>query len=129
MNALEHTASTRIEQNEYEQNVNVLHLNLSASPAPCVPTRPQGSLDCVTNSAWLRWDGSKGAESYTVLAVGNHGHNASCTSSEASCNVPDLECGTIYTFYVSAVNSHCHSNHSDTFELESGTTTLHHMCD
>ena len=66
---------------------------------------------------------------YTVLAVGNHGHNASCTSSEASCNVPDLECGTIYTFYVSAVNSHCHSNHSDTFELESGTTTLHHMCD
>ena len=92
---------------------------LFASPAPCVPTRPQGSLDCVTNSAWVAWDGSKGAESYTVMAMGAGGLlNTSCTStdqSSPSCNVPELECGTIYTFYVVATNAHCHSNHSDTF--------------
>ncbi|KAL7397583.1 hypothetical protein ABVT39_024505 [Epinephelus coioides] len=94
------------------------------SSAPCVPRNPQGRLDCVSNAAWVTWDASDGALSYFVLAQGVGGHNSSCSTASSPCNVPDLECGTLYTFHVTAVNKHCHSNHSTTFELETGPCAL-----
>uniref|UniRef100_A0A3Q3VMU0 Fibronectin type-III domain-containing protein n=1 Tax=Mola mola TaxID=94237 RepID=A0A3Q3VMU0_MOLML len=86
--------------------------------SPCVPMSAQGRLDCVTNSAWVTWDASDGALSYFVLAEEVGGHNSSCTTTFSPCSVPDLKCGTLYTFHVSAINKHCHSNHSTTFEIE-----------
>lgn len=87
-----------------------------------MPTNANGHLDCVSNSAWVTWDASDGALSYTILAQEDGGHNSSCTSTtSSSCNVPDLKCGTVYTFYVTAVNAHCHSNHNTSFEIETGT--------
>lgn len=95
-------------------------LSVSPSTAPCVPRNPEGRLDCVSNAAWVTWDASDGALSYFVLAQGVGGHNSSCSTASSPCNVPDLECGTLYTFHVTAVNKHCRSNHSTTFELETG---------
>uniref|UniRef100_A0A3Q3FJ84 Fibronectin type III domain containing 7b n=1 Tax=Labrus bergylta TaxID=56723 RepID=A0A3Q3FJ84_9LABR len=86
--------------------------------SPCVPTNVKGSLDCVSNSAWVTWDPSQGAHSYSVVANGVGGHTSNCTSASSPCEVPDLNCGTLYTFYVTAVNRHCNSSNSTTFELQ-----------
>lgn len=80
-------------------------------------------MDCVTNSAWVSWDVVKGAESYTVLAVGEDGHNSTCSSSNSTCNVPDLGCGRSYTFHVTASNDACVSPPSSSFQLETGKYT------
>ncbi|PWA21255.1 hypothetical protein CCH79_00009504 [Gambusia affinis] len=92
--------------------------------APCVPTKPNGHLDCVSNSAWVSWTASEGASSYYVLATAASGQNSSCTSSSSLCEIADLKCGTLYTFHVTAVNKHCSSNHSSTFEIETGPCAL-----
>ncbi|XP_061594975.1 fibronectin type III domain-containing protein 7-like [Cololabis saira] len=84
----------------------------------------EGRLDCVTNSAWVDWDNSAGASSYSVLAQADNGHNSSCTSSSSPCSVPDLKCGTLYTLHVTAKNEYCHSNHSTTFDIETGPCAL-----
>ncbi|XP_063747971.1 fibronectin type III domain-containing protein 7-like [Eleginops maclovinus] len=97
---------------------------VETSSAPCVPRKIEGRLDCVSNNAWVTWDPSKGALSYSVLATGIGGHNSSCTSTSSPCEVPDLECGTIYTIHVTAVNKHCRSNHSTPFELQTGPCAL-----
>ncbi|XP_056895182.1 fibronectin-like isoform X2 [Takifugu flavidus] len=94
------------------------------SSAPCVPTNANGHLDCVSNSAWVTWDASDGALSYTVLAQEVGGHNSSCASTSSPCSVPDLKCGTVYTFYITAINTHCHSNHNTSFEIETGPCAL-----
>ncbi|XP_035863315.1 uncharacterized protein LOC116038126 [Sander lucioperca] len=97
---------------------------VKTSSAPCVPRNAEGHLDCVSNSAWVAWDASEGALSYFVLAKGVGGHNSSCTTTTSPCNVPDLKCGTRYTFHVTAVNKYCNSNHSTPFELETGPCAL-----
>ncbi|XP_054458914.1 fibronectin-like [Anoplopoma fimbria] len=96
---------------------------VETSTAPCVPRNAQGRLDCISNSAWVTWDVSEGALSYYVMAGEVGGHNANCTTTSSPCNIPDLKCGTIYTFHVTAVNKHCRSNHT-TFELQTGPCAL-----
>ncbi|KAK9519631.1 hypothetical protein VZT92_022346 [Zoarces viviparus] len=96
---------------------------VETSTAPCVPRNARGNLDCVSNDAWVTWDVSEGALSYDVMAREVGGHNISGTSASSPYTIPDLKCGTLYTFYVTAVNKHCRSNHS-TFELETGPCAL-----
>ncbi|KAM3619311.1 uncharacterized protein V6R79_006036 [Siganus canaliculatus] len=97
---------------------------VTTSSAPCVPKNLRTHLDCISNSAWVEWDASDGALSYSVLAQEAGGHNSSCTSTSSQCNVPDLKCGTLYTFHATAVNDHCRSNRSTSFELETGPCAL-----
>lgn len=82
--------------------------------------KPEGRLDCVSNSVWVSWNPSQGAASYFVHAEAADGHNSNCTTSSSTCSVPDLKCGTQYTFNVIGVNQHCSSNHSTTFQIETG---------
>ncbi|XP_067309533.1 uncharacterized protein fndc7rs1 [Pseudorasbora parva] len=88
------------------------------------PQGVNGTVDCVTNSAWVSWDVVKGAESYTVLAVGDDGQNATCSSPNNTCNVPDLGCGKSYTFQVTASNAACMSPPSNSFQLETAPCAL-----
>ncbi|XP_071200535.1 mucin-3B [Salvelinus alpinus] len=97
---------------------------VAVSSAPCVPQNAKGSLDCISNSVWVSWDASTGAQTYTVLANGGGGVNSTCTSYSTACNVPDLACGTQYTFHVTAVNTHCQSSPSNTFQIETGPCSL-----
>ncbi|KAJ8270294.1 hypothetical protein GJAV_G00112640 [Gymnothorax javanicus] len=83
-----------------------------------------GNLDCVTNSIWVAWNPSRGAQRYTVLAHGAGGHNSSCSSSDISCNVPDLRCGVLYTFNVTASNHYCQSQANSSFEIETAPCVL-----
>ncbi|XP_016396758.1 fibronectin-like [Sinocyclocheilus rhinocerous] len=98
--------------------------DLSISSAPCIPQGVTGTVDCVTNSAWVSWDVDNGAESYTVLAVRDDGHNSTCSSSNSTCNVPDLGCGRSYTFHVTASNAACVSPPSNSFQLETAPCAL-----
>ncbi|KAG7513796.1 fibronectin type III domain-containing protein 7 [Solea senegalensis] len=92
--------------------------------APCSPSNATGDLDCVANSANVMWETSEGAHHYLVYAEGSDGHNSSCTSTSSHCEVLDLNCGTRYTFRVTAANAHCHSNQSSIFELVTGPCAL-----
>ncbi|XP_034439595.1 uncharacterized protein LOC117760582 [Hippoglossus hippoglossus] len=94
------------------------------SSAPCMPSNPKSHLDCVSNSAWVTWDDADGALSYFVYAEEMNGHNSTCTTTSSPCEVPDLKCGTRYTLHLKAMNEHCHSNHSATFELVTGPCSL-----
>ncbi|CAL8306274.1 unnamed protein product [Lota lota] len=100
------------------------------SSAPCVPQKPTGSLDCVTNSAWVSWDGSAGALRYTAVAEALGGdHGSSCTSlaSSPSCNIPNLKCGTEYAFHIVAANGDCLSGNSSAFTLQTGPCALENI--
>ncbi|KAG5847415.1 hypothetical protein ANANG_G00125810 [Anguilla anguilla] len=97
---------------------------VQVSSAPCVPQDVAGNLDCITNSVLVTWLPSQGAQSYTVLAQGMDGNNSSCSSTEPSCNVPDLRCGVLYTFNVTASNGHCQTQAETTFEIRTAPCDL-----
>ncbi|XP_041914101.1 uncharacterized protein LOC121678548 [Alosa sapidissima] len=97
---------------------------VQVSTAPCIPQSFHGSLDCVSNSVWVGWDSALGAESYTALAVREGGANSSCTSDDDTCGVPDLDCGALYTFSVTATNEYCSSTASTTFQIETAPCPL-----
>ncbi|KAM6948324.1 uncharacterized protein fndc7rs1 [Aplochiton taeniatus] len=91
---------------------------LDVQSAPCQPQNVQGALNCVTNSAWVSWNSAPGVERYTVLAVGEGGRVSNCTtSSNNTCEVPDLACSVRYTFAATASNGQCDSPPSTTFNI------------
>ncbi|XP_056598960.1 fibronectin type III domain-containing protein 7-like [Triplophysa dalaica] len=92
--------------------------------APCAPQGVNGTIDCITNSAWVSWNENSGAESYTVLAVGDDGDNSNCSTTNTTCSVPDLGCGKSYNFTVTASNTACQSTPSTSFQLETAPCAL-----
>ncbi|XP_015242186.1 PREDICTED: uncharacterized protein LOC107092315 [Cyprinodon variegatus] len=97
----------------------------SVQSAPCQPEGIRGHLDCVTNSAWISWNASPGAESYTVLAVGGDSHTANCTTStNTTCEVENLACGVSYNFTVTAKNSQCEGPPSASITLQTAPCSL-----
>lgn len=57
------------------------------------------------------------------MAVERDGANTSCSTTAQHCNIPDLLCGSTYTFHVTAMNSFCHSGPSNTFQIQTGANT------
>ncbi|KAG2461556.1 FNDC7 protein, partial [Polypterus senegalus] len=92
--------------------------------APCTPLNVKGYLDCVTNAAWVSWSQADGAEIYNVTAISSGGHQSSCTSTNVTCGVPDLQCGNKYTFSVTAISKDCLSMPSAPFDLETAPCIL-----
>ncbi|MED6260228.1 hypothetical protein ATANTOWER_008551, partial [Ataeniobius toweri] len=93
--------------------------------APCQPQGVRGHLNCVTNSAWISWDTVLGAESYTVLAVGDETYTANCTTStNTTCEVENLACGVSYNFTVTSKNSQCESPPSASISLKTAPCSL-----
>ncbi|XP_076840783.1 uncharacterized protein fndc7b [Brachyhypopomus gauderio] len=97
---------------------------VQVSSVPCIPEGEKGSLDCVTNSVWVSWQPTAGAESYAVLALASDGTNSTCSGTGLYCNVPQLDCGTTYTFRITALNSQCNSAPSNSFQIETGPCAL-----
>ncbi|XP_056336881.1 uncharacterized protein fndc7rs1 [Danio aesculapii] len=97
---------------------------VNINSAPCIPQGVNGTVDCVTNSAWVSWDVDNSTDTYTVLAVGDNGQNSTCISSNSVCHVPDLGCGRRFTFQVTASNGACVSLPSKSFKLETAPCAL-----
>ncbi|XP_056277189.1 fibronectin-like [Pseudoliparis swirei] len=86
---------------------------IGMSTAPCKPTNFTGHVDCGTNKGHFSWSESRGAGFYTVEVTGEHGHVASCSSSDASCAVK-LHCGRSYSASLVASTESCNSSkHAD----------------
>nr|XP_055057047.1 uncharacterized protein LOC129441425 [Misgurnus anguillicaudatus] len=98
--------------------------NFILPSAPCAPLMVNGTLDCVTNSAWVSWNLDNGTESYSVLAVSSDGQIRNCSTSNSSCKVADLGCSKIYNFSVTATTGSCQSPASSSFQLETGPCAL-----
>ncbi|XP_073727799.1 uncharacterized protein fndc7rs1 [Misgurnus anguillicaudatus] len=98
--------------------------NFILPSAPCAPLMVNGTLDCVTNSAWVSWNLDNGTESYSVLAVSSDGQIRNCSTSNSSCKVADLGCSKIYNFSVTATTGPCQSPASSSFQLETGPCAL-----
>ncbi|TMS09781.1 Fibronectin type III domain-containing protein 7 [Larimichthys crocea] len=98
---------------------------VSALSAPCQPQGISGRIDCVTNSAWISWNASAGADYYIVSAVGGDNLTASCTTStNTTCEVEDLACGALYNFTVTAYNRQCASQPSAIIQLQTAPCSL-----
>ncbi|KAE8290995.1 Fibronectin type III domain-containing protein 7 Precursor [Larimichthys crocea] len=98
---------------------------VSALSAPCQPQGISGRIDCVTNSAWISWNASAGADNYIVSAVGGDNLTASCTTStNTTCEVEDLACGALYNFTVTAYNRQCASQPSAIIQLQTAPCSL-----
>ncbi|KAF4097010.1 hypothetical protein G5714_022979 [Onychostoma macrolepis] len=86
--------------------------------APCVPFMVDVEMDCLSDSAWLTWEESAGAELYIATATHSDGQEYQCNSTESQCTVEQLQCGRFYNFSVIASNSQCDSPLSNTLQTE-----------
>ncbi|XP_016331309.1 uncharacterized protein LOC107680061 [Sinocyclocheilus anshuiensis] len=86
--------------------------------APCVPPMLDVEMDCLSDSAWLTWEESAGAELYIATATDSNGQVYQCNSTETQCTVEQLQCGRFYNFSVTASNSQCDSPMSNTLQSE-----------
>lgn len=96
---------------------------LIVSPAPCQPTHLAAQVECGSNKAHLSWQHVGSAMSYTAEVTGEHGHVASCSSTNSSCAVK-LHCGRSYNATVVAVTDSCNSTQSGLIQFDSGMRTL-----
>lgn len=70
-------------------------------------------MHCGNRSASLSWTGSVGAVSYVGLAQSDNGTTIYCHSTNTSCSLQGLVCGTVYNFTVKASDGICNSSYSD----------------
>ncbi|XP_057183469.1 G surface protein, allelic form 156-like [Triplophysa rosa] len=91
---------------------------LDVASVPCPPQDVESTLLCSSNSAHVEWHTSGGAESYEVQAISTDGHLTGCDSTNTSCVVSNLICGSIYDISVVAIDHNCNVSRST-------ITTLH----
>ena len=79
---------------------------------------------CGNNTATLSWKKTEGVQLYQASATPSLGGQVRyCNSTGSSCEFPGLECGETYKFTVTAHNSLCQSECSDSVEVETGRAT------
>lgn len=104
-----------------------LHLILNVPPAvPCAPTNVSMVTDCTNNTALVSWSPSLGAIWYMVKAQ-SHQNNVSCRTSDLTCNLDTLTCGTSYTIQVAAMDDSCTSIPSQVQRFHTGDTATIHL--
>ncbi|XP_034002008.1 fibronectin type III domain-containing protein 7-like [Trematomus bernacchii] len=75
--------------------------------APCAAENVEANLDCDNNTAEVSWSSANGADSYTVNAVEDEGHVASCETDELQCVLTGLHCGHTYNISLTSNSDHC----------------------
>lgn len=66
-------------------------------------------MDCYTLVAMVEWYPSDGALQYQVVATTASGHNVTCESSTANCELEGMLCGHSYSVSVRAMGETCSS--------------------
>ncbi|XP_029473493.1 fibronectin type III domain-containing protein 7-like [Rhinatrema bivittatum] len=88
--------------------------------APCIPRNVLTLLNCRTNVATLSWEDAPGAVNYVSTVTSPDGEQHSYNSTEATCDVSDLECGQTYAVTIRALDDQCSSADSATANLQMG---------
>ncbi|XP_056379485.1 uncharacterized protein LOC130275479 isoform X3 [Hyla sarda] len=91
--------------------------NVQIQSAPCAPENIHPSLNCTDNSVLVSWGPSSGAFNYTMSMADSYGYRSYCGTEDIMCQVPDLQCGEVYTVAVTAWNQVCSSKESSVTEL------------
>uniref|UniRef100_A0A8D3EA47 Fibronectin type-III domain-containing protein n=2 Tax=Scophthalmus maximus TaxID=52904 RepID=A0A8D3EA47_SCOMX len=91
----------------------------SLQSVPCVPTNVSVVMHCANNTALVSWSASRGAVQYSVTARSSHS-NTSCQTSDLSCRLKNLTCGSSYTVQVAAMDDNCSSIPSQVVAFNSG---------
>lgn len=86
---------------------------------PCVPTNVTARRTCGSSTVELSWSASRGAQSYVAVAVGDDGHRTKCSSNTTTCSV-DLDCSSVYSISVMAVDGNCSTWESQKVTLNTG---------
>ncbi|XP_067460816.1 mucin-4-like [Thunnus thynnus] len=102
-----HNFSVSVTASNQQCNV-TSSLTTSLQSVPCVPTNVSAVMDCANNTAVVSWSASLGAVQYSVTAYSSHS-NASCQTSDLTCNLDNLTCGSRYTVQVVAMDDNCSS--------------------
>lgn len=78
-------------------------------------------MDCLSDSAWVVWEESVGAELYVAVATDSQGQTFECNSTDSNtCAMPELHCGHHFTFTLTALDQKCSSAPSNAVVSETG---------
>ncbi|XP_057713499.1 fibronectin type III domain-containing protein 7-like [Corythoichthys intestinalis] len=86
------------------------------STGPCQPEGLWVTFHCNNQSAVLSWTPSHNAVDYYGCAQADSGEMLYCHSTDPTCTIPNLDCGTLYSFTVQASDGTCNSSLSDPVE-------------
>ena len=79
---------------------------------------------CGNNTASLSWKKTEGVQLYQASATPSLGGPVRyCNTTGSSCKFPGLDCGKTYRFTVTAYNSLCQSESSNSVEVKTGRVT------
>lgn len=104
------------------ESVFILKMRVSAHPEPCPPTAVQATMDCEQLNSTVSWQRSDLAVGYVAYFENRNGHCISCVArdTDASCQVSELMCGTVYRVTVKTLGQQYNSSDSTAFSLTSG---------
>ncbi|XP_051984556.1 fibronectin type III domain-containing protein 7-like [Xyrauchen texanus] len=80
---------------------------------PCKPNNLTLGVHCGNSSASLSWAASTGAVAYVGIAQSGNVTTVYCQSTNTSCTLQGLVCGTVYNFTVQASDGICNSSFSE----------------
>ncbi|XP_010791369.1 fibronectin type III domain-containing protein 7-like [Notothenia coriiceps] len=87
--------------------------NATLNTGPCQPDGLSVISHCNNQSALLSWTPGYNAVDYYGCAQAENGDMLYCESTNPSCTIQGLDCGTLYNFTVQASDGTCNSSVSD----------------
>ncbi|XP_078417921.1 fibronectin type III domain-containing protein 7-like [Cetorhinus maximus] len=95
--------------------------------APCAPGVVEAVLQCGSDTAFVTWEQSDGAELYVAKAQTDNGHTTWCNTTETHCDLPEMWCGQTYEVTVKALSETCGSNSSHNIQLQTAPCVPQHV--
>ena len=74
---------------------------------PCAPENVSAALTCDHNTGVVSWLASPGAVGYNVTARGEDDDLKSCSSSNITCEIPNMHCAQTYEVVVTPFSETC----------------------
>lgn len=99
----------------------VIFGSMSLCVGPCPHSSLKTVLDCETNTAVVSWTPGSGILYYNASASAfDITHVQSCSTSNSSCNISNLQCGESYRVTVSGQGQNCPSPANDWNRIHTG---------
>ena len=95
--------------------------HLLLHPGPCRPDGLSVTYHCSNESALLSWSPKDNAVEFFGYAQAANGDMLYCRSTNPTCTIHSLQCGTAYNFSVQASDGSCNSSFSGPVQSGAGT--------